>query len=164
MSLKAFYENHALSLGKLLGNLQAIEMGARLAIVELDARAAQIVQSQLPTAKVGDDVEVNAFSNSDDLRQTLEKFNKRAPDTCHIDVGPVVRLRDALAHGRTFGSGSLDGPLRLLKFSRKDQNNRVSVEVAEDMTPEWFQSNITMLERVFEKVRIALDYEKSELK
>lgn len=162
MSRKAFYEAHALSLGKLLGNLQSIEMGARLAIVKLDARAAQIVQAQLPTAKVGDDVEVNAFSNNDDLRQTLEKFNKRAPHTCHIDVGPVVDLRDTLAHGRTFGSGPLGSPLRLLKFSRKAQDNRVSIEVAEDMTPEWFQSKITMLERVLDKVRIALDYEKRE--
>jgi hypothetical protein len=164
MSQKALYEVHALSLGKLLGNLQSIEMGARLAIAKLDARAAQIAQSQLSTVKVGDDVEVNAFSNSDDLRQTLEKFNKRAPHSCHIDVGPVVDLRDALAHGRTFGSGAIGGRLRLLKFSRKAQDNRVSVEVAVDMTPEWFDSKITMLERVFEKVRIALAYEKHEFK
>lgn len=163
MSQKAFYELHALNLGKLLGNLQSIEMGARLAIVKLDTRTARLVRAQLPLAKVGDDVEVNAFSNSDDLRQTLEKFNKCAPDACHIDIGPVVNLRDALAHGRTFGSGLTGGPLRLLKFNRKAQDNRVSVEIAEDMTPEWFQNNITMLGRVLEKVRVALDYEKRYL-
>jgi len=162
MKRKAYFEAHAMSLGKLLGNLQSIEMGARLAIVKLDSRVAEGVESQLPTVKAGDEVELNAFSNNDDLRQTLEKFNSRAPLKCHIDVNPVVELRDALAHGRTFGSGPVSGPLRLLKFSRKSKDKRVLVELAEDMTPEWFREKVSMLERAIERVRVVLDYDKQE--
>ena len=103
MNEKARFEAHALSLGKLTGNLQSLEMGARMVIVKLDQRAAGQVQTQLPQVKTGDMVELNAFTNGDNLAQTLEKYNKRAPLDCRIDIGPIVNLRDALAHGRTFG-------------------------------------------------------------
>ena len=63
-------------------------------------------------------VELNAFTNGDDLAQTLEKYNKRAPLDYRIDISPIVNLRDTLAHGRMFGYGSMKS-LRLLKFSRK---------------------------------------------
>jgi hypothetical protein len=36
MSRKEHFINHALKLGKIVGNLQTIEMAARLAIVKLD--------------------------------------------------------------------------------------------------------------------------------
>ncbi len=68
MNDKARFERHALNLGKLLGMLQSIEMGSRMAIVKLDKRAADQVQSQLPQLKAGDMVEINALTNSDDLR------------------------------------------------------------------------------------------------
>lgn len=48
-----------------------------MAIVQLDTWAAAQVQTQLPQAKEDDWVEINAFTDSDDLRQALEKFNKR---------------------------------------------------------------------------------------
>ena len=67
MGDKAHFERHALNLGKLTGNLQTIEMAARLAIVKLDKAAAERVQVQLPLVKVGELVETNAFTNNDDL-------------------------------------------------------------------------------------------------
>jgi hypothetical protein len=161
MSNKERFEAHALNLGKLLGNLQSLEMGTRMAIVKLDQRAAEQVQSQLPQVKAGDSVEFNAFTNNDDLTQTLEKFNKRAPNECRIDIGLIVSLRDALAHGRTFGFGSAEH-LRLLKFSRKQEDGKVVVELAVDMTDDWFRKNIRSLEQAFEEVRRALDYERRE--
>jgi hypothetical protein len=96
MSKKARFELHALNLGKLLGNLQSLEMGARMAIAKLDQWAARQIQTQLPQVKAGDFVELNAFSNSDDLTQTLDKYNKRAPAECRIDTrnsGPRTRSR-----------------------------------------------------------------------
>lgn len=107
MSDKAQFELHALNLGKIVGNLLSLEMGARMAIVKMDERAAKLVQAQLPQMKAGDFVEVNAFTNSDDLTQTLEKLNKRVPLNCQIDVSTIVSLRDALGHGRTFGFGAI---------------------------------------------------------
>jgi hypothetical protein len=161
MSDRVRFELHALNLGKLVGNLLSLEMGARMAIVKLEERAAKQVQAQLPQVKVGDLVEVNAFTNSDDLKQTLEKYNKRAPVNCRIDMAPIVNMRDALGHGRAFGFGEMKH-LRLLKFSRKSKDGKVSVELAQDMTDVWFQTNIETLNAALEKVRNALDYEKRE--
>jgi hypothetical protein len=162
MSEKAYFELHATNLGKIVGNLLSIEMGARLAIVKLDERAAKQVQAQLSQVNFGDYVEINAFTNDDDLRQTLEKFNKRAPLNCRLDIKPIVNLRDAMAHGRMFGLGSKRF-LRLLKFSRKPTAGKVTVELVQDMTDAWFKQNIEFLDLALEKVRIALDYEKHEL-
>ena len=161
MNERELFELHALTLGKLVGNLQSLEMGARMVIVKLDQSAAEQVETQLPQARARDSVELNAFTNADNLDQTLEKYNKRASLDCRIEVVPIVRLRDALAHGRTFGIGSIKH-LRLLKFSRKTKDGRVPVELAEDMTAEWFDENIRMLNNALEKVRKALNYEKKE--
>jgi hypothetical protein len=161
MSNKAHFELHALNLGKIVGNLLSLEMGARLAIVKHDEWAAKQVQSQLPQVKAGDLVELNAFTNLDDLENTLKKFNKRAPSNCHLDVDPIVNLRDALAHGRTFGFGAVKH-LRLLKFGGKAKDGKVLVELAQDMDETWFQTNIKMLNAALEKIQIALDYEKKE--
>lgn len=162
MSEKEAFESHALNIGKLIGNLQSLEMGARMVIVKLDQWASKQVQTQLPQVRAGDTVELNAFTNGDDLSQTLNKYNKRIPPDFRLDVLPIVRLRDALAHGRTFGFGSMKH-LRLLKFSRKTKAGRVHVELAEDMSADWFDENIRMLNDALEKIRGALDYEKREL-
>lgn len=159
---KEWFELHALKLGMLIGNLQSLEMGARLAIVKLDHWAGKQVQTQLPQVKAGDKVELNAFTNDEDLTQTLKKYNKRTPLDYRVDVASIVRLRDALAHGRTFGFGTMKH-LRLLKFNRrKNVKGQVAVELAEDMTEEWFNNNINMLNESLEKVRQALDYEKRD--
>jgi hypothetical protein len=143
--------------------LQSIEMGSRMAIVKLDKRAADQVQSQLPQLRAGDMVEINALTNSDDLRQTLEKYNKRASLDRRIEIEPIVNLRDALAHGRAFGFGSVK-PLRLLKFSRKTKGEKILIELALDMTDEWFGKSIKTLEQALEQIRKTLDYERREFR
>lgn len=163
MNDKARFKRHALNLGKLLGMLQSIEMGSRMAIVKLDRRAADQVQSQLPQLKAGDMVEINALTNSDDLRQTLEQYNKRASLDRRIEIEPIVNLRDALAHGRVFGFGSVK-PLRLLKFSRKTKGEKILIELALDMTDEWFGESIITLEQALEQIRKTLDYERREFR
>ena len=72
-----------------------------------------------------------------------------------------MNLRDTLAHGRMFGYGSMKS-LRLLKFSRKPKNGKVLVELALDMTDEWFLENIRILDQALGKIGIALSYEKRE--
>lgn len=161
MDDKARFETHALNFGKLTGNLQMLEMGARMAIVKLDQRAADRVQMQLSQVKAGEMVNLDAFTNGDDLTQTLKKDNKRTPLDCRIEIGPIVNLRDALAHGRTFGYGSMK-PLRLLKFSRKTKEGKVLAELALDMTDEWAFENIRILEQALGKIGKALNYEVRE--
>ena len=159
MSNRKKFENHALNLSKLNGNLLSLEMAARLAIVKYDKHLASKVFTQLPQVKKGDHVEFNAFTNADDLKQTLDKSNKRAPNEYRVDIAAIVNLRDALAHGRTFGFGGMDC-LRLLKFSRKQRDGTVEVELAQDMNEAWFQNNIELLNKALDKVTAALDYDK----
>jgi hypothetical protein len=159
-----WFEQHASYLGRLVGNLLSIEMGARMTIVKLDAWAAKHVNSQLPQIQAGQLVELNAFTKPDDLRQTLEKFNKHASPACRVEVDALVELRDSLAHGRMFGYGDMNvNPLRLLKFARTATDGKVLVEQAHDMTESWFQSNIQMLQAALEKIRVTLDYEQRNL-
>lgn len=161
MNAKGRFERHALNLGKLIGNLQTIEMAARLAIVKLDKASGDRVQAQLPQVKIDELVELNAFTNKDDLNQTLEKYNKWASLDCRVDRKPIVMLRDALAHGRIFGTGSMKY-LRLLKFSQKANDGKVAVVLAVDMTDEWFQESLLLLTQAIAKITKALDYESRE--
>ncbi len=155
-------EKHALNLGKLTGNLLTIEMAARMAIVKHDDHAASCVFTQLPQIREGDLVECNAYTNSNDLRQTLQKYNKQVHEDYNVDVTAIVNLRDALAHGRMFGYGDKQN-LMLLKFNRKKHDGKVLVELAQEMTNVWFSDSIEMLIKATEKVAGALDYEKKEL-
>jgi len=157
--------DHALGLGKLVGNLLEIEMGARIAIAKLNSQQGMQVRAQLPQVKEGEWVELNPFTNTCDLRQTLEVYNKCALPECKLDIDPIVRLRDALAHGRMFGFGSESSRhLRILKFGRKAKNGQVQVTMVQDMTEDWFRTNIEMLMATLLKISQAMDYDVRELK
>lgn len=163
MSTKAKFELHALNLGKLVGNLLTIEMAARMFLAKHEEVFQSKVTTQLLQVSEGDLVESDAFTNSDDLRQTLQKYNKRAPSSFAVSIGEIVALRDALAHGRTFGFGQIPH-LRLLKFSRKATEGKYRVELAQDMSEAWFTHNIGILESALQSLTLALDYEQHELK
>ena len=109
----------------------------------------------------GDWADLNALTSPDGLTETLRKYNARVPQECTIEVGRIVRLRDALAHGRVFGVGSLSAsaPLKLLKFSKDETRGRVQVEMAVDMTEEWFEENTALLFDALRRITRALDYE-----
>jgi hypothetical protein len=158
-------ETHALNLGKLTGNLLTLEMLARMVIAQRDAQWRGERAENLLGIPESDWVGIGPFTNRDDLRQTLEKYNRHAAAEWRLDVDPIVRLRDALAHGRMFGSGPLrpDASLRLMKFGKKLKAGRVQVELALAMTPGWFSENIAMLSAALRKATNALDYEMREL-
>jgi hypothetical protein len=160
------FEMHALNVGKLVGNLLSLEFLARIAIIKLDTSAAAQVQTQLLQVNEGDWVEVNALTNADDLTRTLENYNKRTPVEYRVEIKPITKLRDALAHGRMFGHGQLktNAHLRLLKFSRKKQYNKVQVDLVVDMTEKWFNGNIRMLKDASGKIAKAIDYQVAEIK
>ena len=78
------FEKHALYLGKIVGNLQSIEMGARITIAKRDAWQSKQAIVPLPTIKLGDWVEVNPLTDINDLRNALERYNKFAPLECKV--------------------------------------------------------------------------------
>lgn len=162
MSNRSDFELHALNLGKLVGNLLTIEMAARMFIAKHEAKLNVNFAKQLPTIKADDLVENDAFTNPDDLWQTLSKYNKRAPSEYKVSTDEIVALRDALAHGRAFGFGS-KRHLRLIKFSRKKIGGKIKVELVKDMDDEWFAANICLLNTALEKLTNSLNYEQKEL-
>jgi hypothetical protein len=117
---------------------------------------------QIAKAGAGDLVELNAFTNADGLRETLETYNSQVRSGCAVDVEMVITLRDALAHGRTFGVGGYPR-LRLLKFGRKYVDGKVMVEAADTMNEEWFASQNDLVTDAQEKIRRAIDYDRREL-
>jgi hypothetical protein len=159
------FDIHALNMGRLVGNLLTLEMAARMAVARLDRQSGGTPAETLIHVRQGDWVRINPFTNLDDLQRTLEKYNKYAPLACRLELGPIVRLRDALAHGRMFGSGPIrpDASLKLIKFDTKPQNNHVQVSLVVDMTAEWFSENLATLSKGLEKVARAIDYERRDL-
>ncbi len=159
------FELHALRLGKIIGNLQSLELGARLFLDNTDTHRGTQLMSSLPTLGNNDWVPLCPLSDGSDLRQVLERFNKLAPEH-RLEVDRIVRLRDALAHGRIFGKGLMqqDSTLWLLKFSREIKDEKVQVSSIEEMTESWFNDNIKFLKGSMERVRVALDWNSRNLK
>lgn len=119
---------------------------------------------EVPEWKSGDWVELSPLTNDLDLRGVLERYNKAAKEY-RVDIERIVNLRDALAHGRVFGRGPIQTAIsfRLLKFEREAKDKKVQVAMAKDMTKEWFNENIEFLLKSLEKIRIALEWNKTDL-
>jgi hypothetical protein len=69
----------------------------------------------------------------------LERFNELVPDARdQLDVARLIRLRDALAHGR-ISTPERDAPMSLVKFGRDpDSRGQIHVETVLRMTDAWF--------------------------
>jgi len=165
MNQAHIFETHASNLGRLVGNLQMIEMGARIAIAKRDAWQAKREMVSLPQVKRGDLVEISPLTDTNDLRNTLERYNKFAPLECRVSVDLIVELRDALAHGRVFGHGPQNSlsSLRLVKFDTDKRDNKVEVKMVVEMTDSWFKENIEFSMNALLRVAKAMDYGTREL-
>jgi hypothetical protein len=156
-------ELHPLCLGKLIGNLLTIELLARLFLHNSGGQPQNL--NELLRVKVEEFVSLSPLTDGRSLREVLEAYNKSAKNY-PVETSRIVDLRDALAHGKVFGSGSIQTVtvLRLLKFKRNNKKDKkVQVTVAEDMTEAWFVDNIKFLEDSAEKIRIALGYGKDKI-
>ncbi|KTB97120.1 hypothetical protein [Pseudomonas sp. ICMP 10191] len=133
-------EEHSAALGKLLSNLQTVELLARMYIHEKSYKAEN---KSIPPFKINSPVgsthRADPFNNYDTLTTTLKKYNN-LNNKATVDIDSLVELRDALAHGRILGEID-DDNLRLLKFS-KEQNGEVRVTYNETLSKQWFDSNI----------------------
>ena len=154
----------ALRLGKLFGNLLSLEMAARLAIATLDKKHPLSVGPQLPQLTTGERVKVTPLTNGSSLMAILKQYNRAVPDDCQVSSKQIVDLRDALAHGRMFGSGQDSEHFRLLKFAKRpDAQGRVLVTLAIDVTEDWLSDNIAFLDDEISKVARFLGYKKVPL-
>ncbi len=132
-------KNHALNLGKLVGNLQSLETLLRFFLKKKNPNAA--TKSMAPFV-VGQSRDEDEFTNYDTLGVLIEKYNEcvvRKDRSLLVDSG-VVRLRDLLAHGRVSAEAADETRLTIVKFSKPCGGNVTVVDSAL-MSEQWFVEN-----------------------
>jgi hypothetical protein len=153
-------QNHALLLGKLLGNLQSLETLLRVYLMSARSDPAGTKPPGADYWKLvaGDEVPEDPFSNYDTLSTLINKFNSSVPalgPSQQVDTA-VVGLRDLLAHGRVSADEADETRLAILKFA-KPVTGRVRVVASAVMTEEWFAQNVAFVREQIERVASALD-------
>ncbi len=124
-----------------MGNFQSLEFMLRSFLQRLPtARPIGILEGKdIYSFPVGAELPVSELTSADSLGPLIDKFNKEVNkyDLAGIDR-EIVKIRDALAHGRISACDPRDN-LRLLKLSRhRDNESQVRVEFNEAMTESWF--------------------------
>ncbi|HHG5532696.1 TPA: hypothetical protein ACPWRH_000936 [Pseudomonas aeruginosa] len=150
----------ALNLGKLFWNLLTLETMARIYISKHDQTYNKKSSTELAKVKSGDLVDIDALTNPDDLRRTLNKYNKRTLKSQKLLIEEITYIRDCLAHGRLFGIGN---QLRIVKFSKKKKEDKVEVEIASDMTLDWLIERVKFTQSEISKITTAIDCETREI-
>jgi hypothetical protein len=131
---------YPLQLGQLLANITSLDMALRAVLYqqETPASARRPIAKPLTMLRAGDVLEESALTSWDSLGRLISKYNSRNPDAAIADG--IVDLRDAFAHGRILTDNPVSH-LRLIRFSHP-RNGRVTVEMAEDLSPEWLAQQI----------------------
>ena len=108
------HDDFALRLGKIVGNLQGLELVLRIFLCDANGE-----RFEFPTHGQGS-VPNNHLTNYDSLGNLVSIYNKglleTEVDTFGVDAS-VVKTRDAIAHGRLLGHAECF-PLTLYKFGR----------------------------------------------
>jgi hypothetical protein len=137
--------DHALRLGKLLGNLQSLEVLLRVYLLKVGAgsTAGHVTKKPYWDLVVGEIVDDDEFSNFDTLGQLVEKYNQdiaiREPALA-VDTR-MIAVRDLLAHGRIAATAEDSTTLKAVKF-KKPQGGKAEVSVSVLMDDAWFDTNI----------------------
>lgn len=144
-------EQHPLNLGKLLVNFQSLEFVLRAFLYEsekdMERNGSSYRELKLDKLKEGDIVAENAFTNYDPLNVLIDKYNRNPKISSAgltIDKS-IIDIRDAIAHGRVFGD-TPQPPMTLWKFS-KPSNKRVTVTFSVQLTREWFNEQLSRVQR-----------------
>lgn len=140
-------DEHASNLGKLVNNLQSLELLIRVYLGEHNGEILNIpsaADSMVPETHV---------TNYDSLNQLIDKFNATVP-AARPDLAidkRAVELRDALAHGRVLSTDP-QPPMRLFKFGRPNNGN-VDKTFDEVMNEVWYTTNGNFTHDQMNKVR-----------
>ena len=139
-------KKHSEYLGKLVTNMQSLEFALRafLRNIEIALNPPKII-IMLDKMKEGETVPVTAFTNYDNLKQLIQKYNdnpKVISANMTIDA-TLVDIRDAIAHGRV-SAPYPSSDLTLLKFGEpiKPLKNQVRVTFSVLITEEWLKKQI----------------------
>jgi hypothetical protein len=139
-------DDHATGVGKIVGNLQALELVLRLFLGESIGQKLEF--PNLTTEEMPETFITNFMS----LGVIIEKYNAallQSEKSYSIGID-AVKIRDAIAHGRV-SSLSPTAPMTLYKFGRADSGT-VPIEYSEVLSMEWFNEKRLFLRRQMEKV------------
>lgn len=126
-------DSYPLALGKIISNLHSLEVILRLFLHNVDKKRYSSSPSEMDLNKINIGVKVpeNYFTNYDTLGELIKKYNELLAELgepkLSID-GTLVRLRDALAHGRVLGSKP-EPPYRLYKFGKPTKKQVPIIDV-----------------------------------
>ena len=140
-------DDHLIGLGKIIGNLQALEHVLRIFLCEVHGQ-----KIEYPASGIAELAETHLtdFASLDKVVAVYDASLSAQEQQYRVDPA-VVKVRDALAHGRVT-SLSTTFPVTLYKFGRADGNKRVPVEYAVLLTKEWFEEKRKLLFGSIQKV------------
>lgn len=137
---------YARVLGEIVSNLLTLECVLRIAIFNIEGTR----DFDFDAVKVGQRLPLNAMTDYAGLSQTIARYNALVGSADQIDRGPIVKLRDALAHGRVLGMQPRES-FTLYKFGQGD-GKTVPVEMIVDLSLEWLAEQRALVAGTGERV------------
>ena len=141
---------HVKQVGEIVVNLQSIEFLLRRFLFGVRREQANRRYEELA---IGDVVNENSITNYHTFGHLIKDYNtyvsKNNPDL-KLPKNDLVKLRDALAHGRIY-SVVPNGNCVLLKFS-KPVDGKTKITYCEKMGNAWYQTNGQLTFQALESV------------
>ena len=130
-------------MGELFGNLLSLELTLREILHAWEVEVGACEASHPSRWELGAWVPENAMTTNDNLGDLIDKANKlfSMRGLTHRVDPLLVDLRNGLAHGRLAVTSQPDIRISMWRFSAP-RDDRVKVRFAQDMTPDWLDSQI----------------------
>jgi len=124
-------DEYASKLGKFWINFNSLELLLRMYLTKHNRETEVGLEID-----IGGSCPLSHLTNYDTFETLAEKYNATLALADRIDVSDIVRLRDAIAHGRVLTKAHLpDFPLTVVKFSKPDRGRgTVNVTFKEVLT------------------------------
>jgi hypothetical protein len=139
-------ETHALGVGRILSHLLNLELALRYCIGIKTERSTVVPKFEaLKKEKLH---KRTAIIDDNSLAEVIQKFNKEFKELNEsVDENKIVHLRNALVHGKIVAElEPFPKPLTIFNLKRLKENpDQVEVVFIEEMTTDWFESNIQFL-------------------
>jgi hypothetical protein len=135
-------DDHLTGLGKVVGNLHALEHALRIFLCEANGETLEYPASS------GITVPETRLTDRQSPRPIIDEYNnnlKPAEQQYRVDPN-VVEIRDALAHGRIISTAPMF-PVTLYKFGIKDGAGRIFVERVDVLNESWFANSRDLLRK-----------------
>jgi hypothetical protein len=140
-------DDHLTGLGKVIGNLHALEHILRIFLCDANCEALEYPSSGATT------VTETHLTNHASLGPIIDEYNgSLGPTEQQYRIDPtVVDIRDALAHGRI--ASAIDAfPVTLFKFGKKDAAGNIPVERVDVLNESWFSDKRALLGKQIDAV------------